>query len=311
MSEETNNPGQTDTTSPKTNTDTAGAKPSAGPAGNTDRQPETAASSPGAEPDPQAAAAGPDEAATSAPGPDPQELLRAQVKELEIQQAELAERLAAAQADIHRYQAEIQNLHRRREKEAEDAGKYAIAKFAKDTVEVADNFERAISSVPGDALEANPVLKSLLDGVTMTERAFLNVLERHGVKRVSPKDEPFDPHKHQAVVEQEDRNVPAGTVLQVYQAGYMIANRVLRPAMVVVARGGPKPVKQPAPPASETAEGGGGEGRTAETSAADDTSAKSAGADTESPANGHPGQGDTAAASPGATAHDPNRPPNE
>lgn len=174
---------------------------------------------------------------------DVPDLLRAELDEMEKQQAELASRLATAQEEIHRYQAEIQNLHRRREKEAEEASKFAITKFARDTVDVADNFERAINSVPAEATKDNPVLKSLLDGVTMTEREFLNVLERHGVMRVSPKGEVFDPHRHQAVMEQEDRNVPAGTVLQVYQPGYVIAERVLRPAMVVVARGGPKPEK--------------------------------------------------------------------
>ncbi len=171
------------------------------------------------------------------------EALRSQFDDYEKQQADLADRLAKAQEEIHRYQAEIQNLHRRREKEAEDAGKYAITKFAQDTVEVADNFERAIASVPADATNDNPVLKSLLDGVTMTERQFLTVLEKHGVKRISPKDELFDPHQHQAMMEQEDKAVPAGTILQVYQSGYIIADRVLRPAMVVVAKGGPKPVK--------------------------------------------------------------------
>lgn len=174
---------------------------------------------------------------------DAGEVMAARVDEMEKQQADLAERLAKAQQEIHRYQAEVQNLHRRREKEIEEAGKYAIGKFAGDIVAMADNFERAISSVPGEAVHDNPVLKSLIDGVTMTEREFLNVLERHGVVRISPKDELFDPHKHQAVMEQEDTAVPAGTVLQVFQAGYTIADRVLRPAMVVVARGGPKPVK--------------------------------------------------------------------
>ncbi|MBU1211321.1 MAG: nucleotide exchange factor GrpE [Alphaproteobacteria bacterium] len=177
---------------------------------------------------------------------DAGEVLNAQVEELERQLADLTGRLAKAQEDIHRHQAEIQNLHRRREKETEEASKYAIAKFARDVVEVSDNFERAISSVPAEATHDNPVLKSLLDGVTMTERAFLGVLENHGVKRISPKDEMFDPHRHQAVMEKEDKAVPSGTVLQVYQPGYIIADRVLRPAMVVVARGGPKPVK-PAP----------------------------------------------------------------
>ncbi len=181
--------------------------------------------------------------AHDAPPFDVPDLLRAELDEMEKQQAELADRLAKAQEEIHRYQAEIQNLHRRREKEAEEASKFAITKFARDTVAVADNFERAINSVPAEATKDNPVLKSLLDGVTMTEREFLNVLERHGVVRISPKDEIFDPHRHQAVMEQEDSSVPAGTVLQVYQPGYVIAERVLRPAMVVVARGGPKPTK--------------------------------------------------------------------
>lgn len=184
-----------------------------------------------------------DAAASEFESGDPIELLRDQLQDAETQKLELIERLTKAQEEIHRHQAEIQNLHRRREKETEEASKYAIAKFARDTVEVADNFERAISSVPPDAVHDNPVLKSLLDGVTMTEREFLKVLERHGVMRIAPKDELFDPHRHQAVMEKEDPAVIAGTVLQVYQPGYVIADRVLRPAMVVVARGGPKPVK--------------------------------------------------------------------
>ncbi|MBU2580760.1 MAG: nucleotide exchange factor GrpE [Alphaproteobacteria bacterium] len=182
---------------------------------------------------------------------DAAEMMAARLEEMEKQQANLADRLAKAQEDIHRYQAEIQNLHRRREKETEETSRYAIAKFANDIVTMADNFERAMTSVPAEAIHDNPVLKSLLDGVTMTEREFLNVLERHGVKRISPKDELFDPHRHQAVMEQEDKAVPSGTVLQVFQAGYVIADRVLRPAMVVVARGGPKPVKPMAPAESE------------------------------------------------------------
>ncbi|MDX2287550.1 MAG: nucleotide exchange factor GrpE [Hyphomicrobiaceae bacterium] len=166
----------------------------------------------------------------------------AAIAELNTQIAELTDRLVRAHA-------EIQNLHRRRERDVADAAKYAISKFAGDTVGVADNFERAITSVPQGADLDNPVLKALLDGVTMTEREFFNVLDRHGVKRVNPKGEVFDPHKHQAVMEQEDRAVPAGTVLQVFQSGYIIGERVLRPAMVVVSRGGPKPVKEPNPQA--------------------------------------------------------------
>lgn len=242
MTDETNKTGQNDNTPPG-----AGS-----PAGSQDKRQEQGRA-PGAAAQTASEVGGPhssdpvsapdlSSAAESAPF-DVTAMLRAQVEELEKQQVDLTDRLAKAQEDIHRYQAEIQNLHRRREKEAEEAGKYAITKFARDTVAVADNFERAITSVPAEATHDNPVLKSLLDGVTMTEREFLNVLERHGVKRVSPKDELFDPHKHQAVMEQENPAVPAGTVLQVYQPGYIISDRILRPAMVVVARGGPKPEK--------------------------------------------------------------------
>lgn len=217
---------------------------------------------------------------------DAAEVLNAQAEEMERQLADLASRLAKAQEEIHRHQAEIQNLHRRREKETEEAGKYAIAKFAKDVVEVSDNFERAISSVPAEATHDNPVLKSLLDGVTMTERAFLGVLESHGVKRISPKDEMFDPHRHQAVMEKEDKAVPSGTVLQVYQPGYMIADRVLRPAMVVVARGGPKPVK-PAPAAdTEPNPSGPATGEAGQADAASGTGAGGAEAGEAEPKNG-------------------------
>src|SRR5690606_28678325 len=141
--------------------------------------------------------------------------LAAQVEELNAQIADLTDRLMRAHA-------EIQNLHKRLEREREETAKYAIAKFARDTVGVADNFERAIASVPQEAVKDNPVLKSLLDGVTMTEREFLNVLERHGVTRIDPKGEIFDPYNQQAMMEQEDPSVPTGTVLQVFQPGYMI-----------------------------------------------------------------------------------------
>lgn len=246
MTDETNKPGQNENapqSPPAANKSTETAAPSS----NSD---QTAA----AAPNPVRGTGYGEPPANDSPPFDVPDLLRAELDEMEKQQADLADRLAKAQEDIHRYQAEIQNLHRRREKEAEEASKFAITKFARDTVAVADNFERAINSVPAEATKDNPVLKSLLDGVTMTEREFLNVLERHGVMRVSPKDEVFDPHKHQAVMEQEDRTVPAGTVLQVYQPGYVIAERVLRPAMVVVARGGPKPMKSAHAAGSEAAD---------------------------------------------------------
>lgn len=160
-------------------------------------------------------------------------LLAAKVAQLEAEKTDLINRLLRAQADMD-------NLRKRTEREREETAKYAITKFARDVVGVADNFERAITSVPAEAIVDDPALAGLLEGVRMTEREFLNALERHGVKRLAPKGEPFDPHFHQAVMEQHDAAVPAGTVLQMFQAGYVIEDRCLRPAMVVVSKGGPK-----------------------------------------------------------------------
>lgn len=153
--------------------------------------------------------------------------------------------------------ADMENLRRRTEREKEETAKYAITKFAKDVVDVGDNFQRAIQAVPAKAAEEDAALKSLLDGVILAERAFLAALERHGVRQVSPAGQPFNPHQHQAVMETEDASVPAGTVLQVFQAGYMIEDRCLRPAMVTVSRGGPKASAAPAPDAAANSNGPG------------------------------------------------------
>lgn len=160
----------------------------------------------------------------------PQEI----IEELEHQKSDLTDRLL-------RTHAEMENLRKRVDREKAELSKFAISKFALDMVGVGDNFERAISAVPEGASNEDASLKSLLDGIIMTERAFNQALERHGVKRIVPRGEQFDPHVHQAVMEQEDLSVPSGSVLQVFQAGYVIDERVLRPAMVVVAKGGPKP----------------------------------------------------------------------
>lgn len=177
----------------------------------------------------------------------------AELSALRAEVAELKDR-------ILRTHAEMDNMRKRLEKEKADANKYAISKFARDIVGVGDNFQRALSTVTTEVAEANPVFKSFLDGVTLTEREFLSVLERHGVKRIDPKGEQFNPHQHQAVMEQPNPEVASGTVLQVFQSGYMIDDRVLRPAMVVVSTGGFKPVKPaettppPIPPAANDGE---------------------------------------------------------
>ena len=171
---------------------------------------------------------------------------------LQSEIAELKDRLLRTHADMD-------NIRKRSEKEKADAHKYAVSKFARDMIEVGDNFQRAIETVPAGAAEQNPALKSFLDGVTMTERELINTLERHGIKRIDPKGQIFNPHLHQAVMEAQNLEVPAGTVTQVYQLGYMIDDRVLRPAMVVVAKGGFKPMR-PVEAPDPAAPSGGGQG---------------------------------------------------
>ena len=167
--------------------------------------------------------------------------------EPEIPVAQLKDIIGALQTDLDglksqnmRLLADMDNLRKRTERERAETAKYAVTKFAQDVVGVVDNFERAASTVPVEAAESDPVLKSFLGGVLLAEREFLAVLERHGVKRVEAQGQPFNPHLHQAVMEREDTTVPHGTVLQVFQPGFMIEDRCLRPAMVVVSSGGAK-----------------------------------------------------------------------
>src|SRR5262249_32102081 len=176
-------------------------------------------------------------AGSTPPVPDTSGTSEARIKELEMQQADLTDRLLRAHA-------EMENVRKRTERDKIESGKYAISRFALDIVGIGDNFNRPMAAVPPGAVEQDPALKSLVDGVQMTERAFLQALERHGVRRMDPLGKQFDPNLHQAVMEQENSEVPAGTVLNVFQPGYMIEDRVLRPAMVVVARGGGKLVKR-------------------------------------------------------------------
>ena len=148
--------------------------------------------------------------------------------------------------------AEMDNLRKRTERELRDGAAYAISSFARDLLSVGDNMARAISAVSTEAREGgDAVLKALLDGVEMTDRELHRVLERHGVKRLEPQGERFDPHRHEAVFEVPDPSVPSGTVVQVMQTGYTIGERVLRPAMVGVSKGGPKPAPRQEPAADE------------------------------------------------------------
>jgi molecular chaperone GrpE len=155
--------------------------------------------------------------------------------------------------------ADMENLRRRTARDVHDARAYAIANFARDMLSVSDNLRRALDAVPAEAKAAgDPGFKALIEGVDITERAMLAALERHGVKKLSPEGEKFDPNFHQAMFEVPNPEVPANTVVQVVQPGYSIGERVLRPAMVGVSKGGPKQPAAAAPaepgPVNEQAE---------------------------------------------------------
>jgi molecular chaperone GrpE len=172
--------------------------------------------------------------------------------------AELVETLARENAEhkdrLLRTLAEMENLRKRTEREVSDMRQYGIASFARDVLAVADNMERALGALDAELSEtANPALKTLLEGVELTERELLKVLEKHGVKKFEPKKgDKFDPNLHQAMYELPDPSQPAGTVAQVVQPGYMIGERMLRPAAVGVAKGGPKPAPANDHPDSST-----------------------------------------------------------
>jgi len=137
--------------------------------------------------------------------------------------------------------AEMENLRKRTEREVTDARLYGVASFARDMLGVADNMRRALDAVsPELRASAEPGVKALIDGVELTERELLKALEKNGVRQFSPRGEKFDPNVHQAMFEVPNPAVPAGSVVEVVAPGYMIGERVLRPAMVGVSKGGPK-----------------------------------------------------------------------
>ncbi len=165
------------------------------------------------------------------------------IEKLNVENAELRDRLLRARADV-------ENLRRRSERDAADARAFAITAFARDLLNVADNLARALESVPEEVRQLSEgAMKSLIDGVEITARELSSTLGRHGVKKLEPLGEKFDPNFHQAMFEVPDETLPAGTVTQVVQSGWKIGERVLRPALVGVSKGGPKP-----PPKGEVVE---------------------------------------------------------
>jgi len=155
--------------------------------------------------------------------------------------ASLTKEAADLKDRLLRTLAEMENLRRRTEREVADARAYGISNFARDILAVADNMERALKALDDELREtANAGVKALLDGVELTERELIKAMEKHGVKKLEPQGQKFDPNLHQAMYEIPDESVPAGTVVQVMQPGYTIGERVLRPALVGVSKGGPK-----------------------------------------------------------------------
>lgn len=168
----------------------------------------------------------------------------ARIAELESQLAEFKDRALRALA-------EAENVRRRTERDKQEAQKYAVAGFARDVLTVGDNLRRALDSIGADARKSSDVMETLVTGVEMTERELHAALERHGIKRVDPLGQRFDSNLHEALYEIPDPTKPAGTIGQVVEVGYLLNDRLLRPAKVGVTKGGPKPEAAPAQPAAE------------------------------------------------------------
>jgi molecular chaperone GrpE len=178
-----------------------------------------------------------DQVDTAVSEPDPLELAKAEAADMRDRYLRLA--------------AEMDNLRRRTARDVKDAKSYSVAGFARDMLAVSDNLRRALDAIPAEARDAGDAgFNALIEGVEMTERAMLSALERHGVQKLEPVGQKFDPNFHQAMFEVPNPEVPNNTVVQVVQAGYTIGERVLRPAMVGVAKGGPKIVAADETPAA-------------------------------------------------------------
>ena len=185
--------------------------------------------------EPSAAEAGAAEAGAAEPAP----------VEREDPALALAREASELRDKLLRTLAEMENLRARTAREVADSRTYAVASFARDILTIADNMARALQTLRAE-LKENSGVKALLDGVELTERELLKVLDKHGVRKFEPQPgEKFDPNMHQAMYEVVDPSLPGGTVAQVVQAGYTIGERMLRPALVAVAKGAPKPSADP------------------------------------------------------------------
>ena len=169
-----------------------------------------------------------DEADPVAPTDEKASDQSARITELEKQLAEMKDRALREMADA-------ENTRRRAQKDREETSKYAVGNFAKEILNVSDNFRRAIDAAPKDNID--PAVKNLIEGIDATERQLQSTLDRFGIKKIEPIGQPFDPHFHRVMLEVDTKEHPPGTVVQVLQAGYMIFDRLLREALVAVAKG--------------------------------------------------------------------------
>lgn len=154
--------------------------------------------------------------------------------------AQLEEELAKSRDNMLRAVADAENARRRALKDVEEATKFSVSGFAKDMIDVLENLQRALDTITPEDRENNVQLSGLGEGVELTLQELLKAFERHGIHRIYPIGEKFDHNLHQAVVQIDDPSTEAGTVVQVIQAGYTIHDRLLRPAMVGVSKGGPQ-----------------------------------------------------------------------
>jgi len=194
-----------------------------------------------------------------------------EIESLRLENADLRNRLL-------REMAEMENLRKRTSREKADASRFAIAKFARDLLTVGDDLRRAIDAAAADPqIQTDAPVKTLLSGIEATERQLLGIFDRHGVRRFEPLGEKFDPTNHEALFELPDPSTPNGTIMQVVEAGYTIGDRVLRPARVGVAKGGPRIAPQSAAdetPAKAEADAGNNPEATSEPQQPADTQSK-------------------------------------
>ncbi len=221
------------------------------------KKPKKKALEPQAAPEEEAPGGEPREENAEAPDDEPREEDAGEAAPVEESVEERAARLEAEVADLKdkllRALAEAENVRRRAERDRIDASKYAIANFAREMLAVADNLRRALDSVEDKDRQKNPIIDNLVVGVEMTEREMLNVFERNAIKQIEAMGKKFDHNLHEAMFEFEDPDKPAGTVFQVLQTGYVLNDRLLRPAKVGISKGGPKEAPQADKPAAEEA----------------------------------------------------------